>query len=548
MNFNQNPFVLLELTPTDNKAVIAEQFEEKMYDGEIDEHDLLIAQKNLMTSKTRLKAELSWLINVNSSKANEIATFIRDKNYHALKDIISTLDGLSKANIASFLCTEKQATKQHIDYLFKSQQEFTISTILKHINANRTIAGFPLVEQSLISELFPAITATHAEAVLVYISSTKHPGKVFTQIVEKYIKIKEIKSFIDEVGEKYYAWILPGLKLYEDVIVNLGKKIKLGDSNKKFIEKIISKLEDWQEYSLPLQLIYHAKGLDKKSAKDLYHDMRDVYLWLANEKKSYQLALKLAQALGRIFAKLPSVAAQNKKDIQTLEDLIKNKKEDIFFNILTPIIKAISIIPYLGFIVAHILIWGARKFGPMKTIIGFTVIVLSLIILSYTDLSRDTNLNKTSRSYSSGYSNSSSSYSNSYDPSYNDNSNNLYTTAKNQIETKPLVGKNHKLSKEEIRYCQFQEKRLDYIKNQFPENEYRNNTIKSANAMLLTNEIILKYNALVADYNSRCSSYRYRESDLNAVKKELLEKKAELELDAQKIMKTWNTNFRFQEN
>jgi hypothetical protein len=184
----------------------------------------------------------------------------------------------------------------------------------------------------------------------------------------------------------------------------------------------------------------------------------------------------------------------------------------------------------------------------MKTLIGFTVIVLYLIILSYIGLSRDTNLNKTSRSYSSGYSNSSSSYSNSYDPSYNDNSDNLYTTAKNQIETKPLVGKNHKLSKEEIRYCQFQEKRLDYIKNQFPENEYRNNTIKSANAMLLTNEIILKYNALVADYNSRCSSYRYRESDLNAVKKELLEKKAELELDAQKIMKTWNTNFRFQEN
>ncbi|MGR4001062.1 MAG: hypothetical protein OD811_04660, partial [Alphaproteobacteria bacterium] len=65
MNLSQNPFALLEISARDNKATIAEQFEEKVSDGEIDEHQLMIAQKNLMASKTRLKAELSWFPDLN---------------------------------------------------------------------------------------------------------------------------------------------------------------------------------------------------------------------------------------------------------------------------------------------------------------------------------------------------------------------------------------------------------------------------------------------------------------------------------------------------
>ena len=69
MNLSQNPFTLLGLSLRDNKTTIAEQFEEKVADDEIDEHDLMVARKNLMTSKTRLKAEIAWFPDLNPKKA-----------------------------------------------------------------------------------------------------------------------------------------------------------------------------------------------------------------------------------------------------------------------------------------------------------------------------------------------------------------------------------------------------------------------------------------------------------------------------------------------
>lgn len=641
MNLNQNPFALLELSSRDNKSIITEQFEEKVSDGEVDEHDLMLAQKDLMASKTRLKAELSWLPNLNPKKANEIANLVRYENYKKLQEALPTLDGLARANVASFLCSEKQGTKEVLYHLFEAQSQFDTVTILNDVNGNRSVAGFPAVDQALIDESISIVSSTHAEAALAYISSAKHPGNVFTAIVEKYIKDNKIKPFIDEVAEKYDSWVISKLRGYEDDIKDNVEKMKLGASSKDSIEKIAAILEEWDDYSQPLQLIYQAKGLDEKRAKELYLDMREVCLWLVNENDDHELSLDFAQALRGIFAELPSVSAQIEDDIRSLEDLVeeakqdkdllgliekfveilkdeeafcisvmkgnfgpngrgvagefykefiaatkntkgkerddspwliirklaihlnnetgnpkaaakvlialesasppqsvkdvlaldtetikKNSREDTQIKILKPIIQLISIVPIAGPIVAQILIWLAQKFGPMKTIAGFVLIVLGLIIWANQDSGRS----YSSRSYPSK-SYSSNSYSN--------------TISSTQGETIPPVGTNLVHSKSQIRYCQFQGERLAYIQNQFPDSEYDNDTRKVANAILLTDGIIAKYDALTADYNSRCGSYRYQKYDLSAVKSELSIKQSQLQTEAQKILKTWNANFRF---
>lgn len=648
MNLSQNPFALLELSSRDNKAVITEQFEEKVSDGEVDEHDLMLAQKDLMASKLRLKAELSWFPNLNPKKANEIADLVRGEKYKALKEALPTLDGLSRANVAAYLCAEKQGTKEVLHHLFEAQSQFDTATILNDVNGNRSVAGFPSVDQALIDESVEGITSLHAEAALAYISSAEDPGNVFTAIVEKYIDEEEIKPFIDAVAEKYDSWVISKLRDYEDEINDLVEKMKLGIPAEESIEKITAQLEEWDEYSQPLQLIYQAKGLDEKRAKELYLNMRDVCLWLANDNDDHELSLKFAQSLRGIFPELPSVSAQIEEDIQSLGDLVeeakkdkdllgligklvevleneeafcssvmkgnfgpngkgiagelykefitavkntkgkehedspwlimrkiaiklnnenekpkvaakvlialenasppksvqdilaldtetikKNSREETQLKVLKPIIQIVSIVPIAGPIVAQILVWAAQKFGPMKTLISFILIILGLIIWANQDSGRS----YSSRSYSSKSYNST--------PSYNSNSYSNTTTNSNAAETIPPVGKNQVHSRSQIRYCQYQGERLEYIQSQFPASEYDNASHKMANAMLLTDAIIAKYDNLIADYNSRCGEYRYREYDLNAVKRELPNKRAELQREAQQIMKTWQANFTF---
>lgn len=641
MNLNQNPFALLELSSRDNKTIITAQFEEKVSDGEIDEHDLMLAQKDLMASKTRLKAELSWFPNLNPKKSNEIANLVIEKNYKKLIESLPILDGLAKANVASFLCSEKQGTKEVLDHLFEAQSQFDTSTILNDINGNRSVAGFPAVDEALIDESISIVSSTHAEDALAYISSASHPGNVFTAIVEKFIQDHEIKPFIDKVAEKYDSWVISKLRNYEDEIKDKVEKMKLGASTKDSIEKTTALLEEWDEYSQPLQLIYQAKGLDEKRAKELYLDMRDVCIWLANENDDHELSLDFAQALRSIFPELPSVSAQIEDDIRSLEDLVeeskkdkdligliekflevmkdekafcksvmkgnfrpngrgvagefykefiiavkntkgkehedspwlvirklaihinnetgnpkaaakllialevasppqsvkdilsldtetikKNSREDRQLKILKSLIQLVSIVPIAGPIVAQILIWAAQKFGSMKTIAGFVLIVLGLIIWANQDSGRS----YSSQSYPSN-SYSSNSYSN--------------TTDSTQGETIPPVGTDLVHSRSQIRYCQFQGERLAYIQNQFPASKYDNDTRVIANAKILTDDIIAKYDTLIADYNSRCGSYRYQNHDLSAVKSELSIKQSQLQTEAQKIMKTWNANFKF---
>lgn len=90
------------------------------------------------------------------------------------------------------------------------------------------------------------------------------------------------------------------------------------------------------------------------------------------------------------------------------------------------------------------------------------------------------------------------------------------------VEEMPPVGTDTLFTQSNIRYCMFQEVRLDFIKPR-----------------VSTNYEIDKFNQLVSDYNSRCGSYRYMPGDRSAVEAELSQKRSGLELQAQRVLNSW---------
>jgi hypothetical protein len=89
-------------------------------------------------------------------------------------------------------------------------------------------------------------------------------------------------------------------------------------------------------------------------------------------------------------------------------------------------------------------------------------------------------------------------------------------------ESIPPVGRDHVLNEAQIRYCVFQDARLEYLR-----------------PMNMTNAQISRFNAMIGDYNARCGSFQYRPGVLQRVQAEVPGRASTLQADARRNFATW---------
>jgi peptidoglycan hydrolase-like protein with peptidoglycan-binding domain len=89
------------------------------------------------------------------------------------------------------------------------------------------------------------------------------------------------------------------------------------------------------------------------------------------------------------------------------------------------------------------------------------------------------------------------------------------------LEERPVVGSNVELSAANIRYCTFQQIRLEAL------------------GPLTEGADLVVFNALVEDWNARCTRYRYRAVDKDAVDGEAAARRALLEVEGRALMNGW---------
>lgn len=332
----KNPFYILEVSPRDNQESIVEAFDEKSADC-IDESTLLQAQRALMASKPRLEAELSWFHDITPKKAKEISKNI-DSNYDKtakkfFKTMLSELNGLSRANLAAHICMDKQGNVECLKALVSAQSEVSLSSIQASVNANRQISGFPEVNEHLISQQLEKLNTNWSEAAIKQIFEAGHPGNYMVELLKIFSQNEDLdtlasKRFLDSLMERYESSIVPTLRNHEDAINEIIAGIKEKDINdeNEAVDRLISELTLWDEYAQPSQLVYCDKGLDEPRSKEIFENIRDFSLWLANDANQHQLSLKISRAAKDIFAELPFVINQIEEDINVLEGLITNAK------------------------------------------------------------------------------------------------------------------------------------------------------------------------------------------------------------------------------
>jgi len=88
-------------------------------------------------------------------------------------------------------------------------------------------------------------------------------------------------------------------------------------------------------------------------------------------------------------------------------------------------------------------------------------------------------------------------------------------------EIPPPAGYMGNLSRAQLRYCMFEEARIDVLDREVPPAAYN------------------RFNARVSEFNSRCSGTRYAVSDRTAVESELLAQREKLAEQARAILADW---------
>ena len=338
-----NPFFILGVTPRDGKDVIAEVFEERTADGYYEESVLMQTQKNLLTSKARLDAEIGWFPELAPKRAWEMVDILKnmmgpksadkEKNQKRLLEIVTDLSGVSQANVAAYICAMQTSNFAALKILVQAQKDISVEPLKNAINANRQIAGFPEISNNLVEDALKALKDSYAKSALHQITAFEHPGNGMTQLVKEYSsgEINE-KRFLEIIAERYDAWVIPKLRDFEDKIDHLITKAQKSKKGyKKIVEDIIVLLREWDEYAQPSQLIFHAKGLDEPRSRKVFDKVRELVLWLANEQQEHPLSLALSKASKEIFSELPSIFNSLNEDIGTLENLVQQGKtqEDV---------------------------------------------------------------------------------------------------------------------------------------------------------------------------------------------------------------------------
>ena len=329
LDLRKNPFHLLGVLPEATATEIMDAREDAEADGVAPEQELQMAAGALSHPRKRLTCEISSLWGVPQKSASALLASVSGEGEFDIAD--ENLPPLARANLAAYVCTlgllsADDDRRQVVEGLIKARDDIVAAALQGEFNTARKKAGIPPVQEEHLRDAVVELTKAHLDAALNVVEKAAHPGKLMTGIVEEWRYVKTPGGFfVHDMAEGYGRWSVSILRPIGERIRESAKALRQNPDNSGALAAIEQGLAEWDEYSQPVQLKEESKGLDERESLDLYHDLRQLALHLANEKDKYSVSLKISNVLMQTFPELPTVRGQLSDDIKTLKKLTANE-------------------------------------------------------------------------------------------------------------------------------------------------------------------------------------------------------------------------------
>jgi hypothetical protein len=330
---HSTPFALLGVTSRDDRRKIVDQAEHKSL--ELNPDDCQKARSDLTNPRNRLTAEIAWLPGVSPRRASQLLDGLL-----AEAMAIRGETGLPKLAHCNLLAAAFEAipsshppedVAEFIQELAILVDEINVDEVIRDINEDRTISGFPEVKgtNQVEAELADrkryfrtaikdALNRLPPESLLAAITAAvdgatcrgeKHAPELIDELVDGYAV--EVQSVLEKEAETA-----------KRLIESVRQAASGGESaTAPLVDKLERVASNWDRFAQPIQLSAKARGIDHDASNTLAYAIRGLAIDLFNEHDQINQSRRLTKLLGEIFSELPEFAERVEQDASTLSDI-----------------------------------------------------------------------------------------------------------------------------------------------------------------------------------------------------------------------------------
>ena len=336
---HRNAFWLLGATTRDNRQRVVELAEEKSL--EIDHDACQKARSDLTSPRTRLAVEMAWLPGVSPKKAAQLARQVMQDPMSVRSE--SGLPTLAQANLmaAAFEAVDAEDraedVAEFIEEMARVVEELSIDDVLRDINEDRAVSGFPEIKtgdqvESELTERKRYFRNTIKDALDRLPPSSLVDA--MTKAVDSVTAGGECHApeLIDELVDSYEVGAQGFLQKEAENVHKLIKAAReSAKSGEDAIKPLVDKLEivarNWDKVAQPIQLSTKARGIKHLPSNELALSIRSLAIDLFNEHDMLTQSKRITSLLQELFSELPELAERVEQDADTLEDIFHNRKQ-----------------------------------------------------------------------------------------------------------------------------------------------------------------------------------------------------------------------------
>lgn len=333
MKLSSNPFFILRLSCSAGRREIVAATEELsfMFDPDV----CSTAQNNLINLRKRLTAEFGWFPEIDNNAILKILKKVENG------ELLSTdsLTQLSKLNATLYnFSVSKESDPFEIGYsiLDIDEQYSALNTdeIIATINKNRQIAKVATVQEKDIAEEINKKRDYIRQTITERLSAIDQDSYVelVTMLAEKCIADEDYEDgvVLGDVVDQYEVRMQSQLeKSTYEIESHIDRIQQLADDEaiSENIASLIRCVQKWDKLAQPLQLKSQASGMPHEISEHLGQQLRDLALYLHNEKDKTEEALTLVNAMKDVFAELFGLADLFNSDSEVLKEMLQGEKE-----------------------------------------------------------------------------------------------------------------------------------------------------------------------------------------------------------------------------
>jgi tetratricopeptide (TPR) repeat protein len=339
-NILKNPFVMLGLPPTAAPAMVKEAYEDAIED-EVDDVDVLIrAQQTLLTPRLRIEAEVGAFLDIDPRLASQIVSDIRSgAPINEISEQLSKLHSLPRSNVVAHYGSAQSLEMDGLCELIAAQAAITPGAVCDAINDVREEIALGRVDRESVSEALSKLLDRQTKAVIERLGFSGDATDLFDRFVSKITAGADSPTLfrLDVYVRTFAQIITPELSKRGEAIEAACEEIKKNPKSQSCRDKLGTALQSWISLLRPIQSYETHRQREDASTREMYVKVRDLALWLANEKKEFESAGKVVEIATEVFGHLPRAAAQMEEETAQLVGL---RNEQLAEELLTPLLQA----------------------------------------------------------------------------------------------------------------------------------------------------------------------------------------------------------------